>query len=125
MRNVANCGNVLSHIVDILRTSTGLSGHENGLVHIVNSETLVAERRCLVDVRFQDLAVVAIATLPNELLSVHHLNGNRVQVGQPLVRIHRNHNVTRTSVWLGQDVASFQVEKDSGLMVNNANEDFQ
>ena len=98
-----------------LRTSTGLSRHQDGLRHVIDRKPFVRKSRSFVDVRFHNFAIVSFATFPHELVGIVHLHFFLVQVRQPLVGIGRNHDIAGTRVRLGQDMTGFEVVENGSL----------
>jgi len=67
--------------------------------------------------RRKDFAIVTVTTLPDQFLGILELDFFLVQMGQPLVGIGCNNNVSCACVGHGQHVAGFEIEENGSLFV--------
>ena len=94
---------------------TGFTRNENRLVDPVNGQSAKGESGGFIDVRFQEGARIFIVLRPYKLVTIVFPLLRCVQFMEPLVRIHRDDNITGARVGLLACMPGLQVVQNGSL----------
>ena len=111
-------GDVVHTNLDSLSLSgTRLSRHQNGLIAVIESKSLVCESRSFVDMGLHRSTRVTFRVFPDQNSSISVANLLGVDLGEPLERVDSDDNITRSGVWLSTGVTILKIVQDGGLLL--------